>query len=154
MKALLLLFAVFFMLPTKTKAQFLNEYRWKSRLVLVFTPSPDNPLFIRQMKLFHEAQEDFEERNVVFITLTPKGKHENTGRFLEEEASQQYYDYFGVRPFKMEVILIGLDSNEKLRTSNEVMKPSVILNTIDQMPMRRQEVLRQNRRKGKVDGGQ
>ena len=39
MKALFLLFAIFSLLPTSAHAQFLNEYQWKSRLVLVFTPS-------------------------------------------------------------------------------------------------------------------
>ncbi len=153
MKALLLIIAFFFLVPTPARAQFLNEYQWKSRLVLVFTPSPSDPLFVRQMKLLQEAQEDFEERNVVFIMITPEGNHENTGLFLDQEASKQYYDYFGVAKYQLELILVGLDSNEKLRAQNRVTVPSVLLNTIDSMPMRQRQILRGKGRKSQIDGG-
>lgn len=153
MKALFLLLALFFFLPVNTKAQFLNEYRWKSRLVLVFTPSPEAPLFIRQMKLFQAAQEDLKDRNVVLIMLTPAGKHENTGAFLNQESSKQYFDYFRVDPLQLETILVGLDGGEKLRKTNQITTPSVIFSTIDQMPMRRQEVRRKTRQNSQIDGG-
>jgi len=106
------------------------------------------------MKLFQESREEFEERNVVFIMVTPEGKHENTDLFLDQEASKQYYDYFGVEAFQLEVILIGLDSGEKLRAINRITAPSVILTAIDQMPMRRREILRGKRNKSQIDGGE
>lgn len=153
MKALFLTLTLLFMLPTDADAQFLNEYQWKSRLVLVFTPSPSDPMFIRQMQLLRDAQEEFEERNVVFITITPRGDHENTGLFLDQEASKQYYDYFSVAPYQLELVLVGLDSNEKLRAKNRITAPSVILTAIDRMPMRRREILRGKRTKSQVDDG-
>ena len=90
MKPLLLLFALTLLIPTNVQAQLLNEYQWKSRLILVFTHAPDDPMFVRQMKLLQEAQEDFAERNVVFIMISPEGMTKTAallpGRHLQRPA--------------------------------------------------------------------
>lgn len=94
------------------------------------------------MQLIGEAREAFAERDVRIILLSPGGKRENTGLFLDQEASALYYDYFAVRPYQLEVILVGLDSTEKLRTQNRITAPSIFLAAIDRMPMRQRELLR------------
>lgn len=152
MKALLLFAALFFAMPTDLDAQFLNEYRWKSRLIVVFTPAPDDPVFVRQMRLLQERREDFEERNVVFLMITPEGKHENTGLFLDEAASRRYYEYFGAAQYQLEMVLVGLDGTEKLRTKNRVTAPSIFLEAIDGMPMRQRELLQGNTNKSQIGG--
>lgn len=151
MKALILFAALFFFVPADADAQFLNEFRWKSRLVLVFTPSPSDPLFVRQMQLLQEAKKDFEDRNVVFMMITPDGTHENTGLFLDEAASRQYYEYFGVAQYQMEMILVGLDGTEKLRAKNKVTAPSVLLQAIDGMPMRQRQLLQGETNKSQIE---
>lgn len=151
MKALLIFAALFFALPTDADAQFLNEFRWKSRLVVVFAPSADDPLFVRQLQLLYEQREAFEERNVVFIMVTPDGKHENTGIFLDQSASKQYYNYFGAAKYQLEIALIGLDGTEKLRAKNRVTAPSVLLEAIDGMPMRQRQLLQGSSNKSQID---
>lgn len=130
------------MFPLVSSGQFLNDYQWKSRLVLLFTPEPTDPLYERQMALLYRQQEAFEERNVVFISITPEGKHENSGVFLDEAMSRKYYDHFGVYQYQFEMILVGLDSHEKFRAKNTITPPSILLNLIDEMPMRRLEIRR------------
>ncbi|MEM6769279.1 MAG: DUF4174 domain-containing protein, partial [Bacteroidota bacterium] len=83
MKALYLLLALPLFSPTKAEAQDLSDYRWKSRLVLVFTPTPEDPLFVRQLALLQSQQEGFAERDVVILLITPKGKSEPTDSFLD-----------------------------------------------------------------------
>lgn len=151
MKALILFAALFFALPTTSSAQFLNEYTWKSRLVIVFTPSPNDPVFVRQMQLLQERREDFEERNVVFLMVTPEGNHENTGLFLDEAASRRYYEYFGAAQYQVEMVLVGLDGTEKFRAKNRVTAPSVLLTAIDGMPLRQRELLRGNTNRSQIE---
>ena len=151
MKALLVTFALLFALPTDADAQFLNEFRWKSRLVVVFAPSADDPLFIRQLQLLHGQREEFEKRNVVFLMVTPDGNHENTGLFLDESACKQYYDYFGAAQYQLELALVGLDGTEKFRAKNRVTAPSVLLQAIDGMPMRKRELLQGTSNKSQIE---
>jgi len=140
MKALLLSFALLFCFPFAVEAQSLNTYRWKSRLVLLFTPTPDDPMFERQIRLLHGQNDEFEERNVVFMFITPDGKFENTGRFLKQADAQKMYSKFGAEQFQLEMVLVGLDGHEKFRAKNRITPPSVLLNLIDQMPMRAAEI--------------
>lgn len=149
MKPLLLSLALLFITPAMMDAQFLNTYQWKSRLVLLFTPSPDNTLFLQQMSLLAEQSEAFEERDVLFITITPNGEHENTGRFPDESLARQYYQHFNPPKTQFELIVVGLDSGEKLRVSNRLTSPTVILELIDGMPMRRQQMRQADGKKGK-----
>jgi hypothetical protein len=154
MKALLFFAALIFCLPVSVEAQSLNSYRWKSRLVLLFTPSPDDPMFERQVKLLRGQNEEFEDRNVVFLFITPDGKFENTGRFLNQADAQKMYQKFGVEQFQFELVLVGLDGYEKFRAENRITPPSVLMNLIDQMPMRASELRgRSNRSQVKKSGG-
>lgn len=151
MKTILIFVALFFALSTTVDAQFLNEFRWKSRLVVVFTPSPNDPVFVQQMQLLQERREDFEERNVVFLMVTPDGNHENTGLFLDEAASRQYYEHFGAAQYQTELVLVGLDGTEKFRAKNRVTAPSVLITAIDGMPMRQRELLHGNTNKSQIE---
>ncbi len=126
---------------TMTTAQSLNNYLWKSRLVLLFTPEPADPLFERQVRLLYGQRDAFEERDVLFIFIAPDGKHENTGRFLQEADARKYYEKFGVAQYQFELILVGLDGTEKFRARNRITPPSVLLHLIDEMPMRKRELL-------------
>lgn len=156
MKALLLSLVLLICSSVTLEAQSLNSYRWKSRLILLFTPTPDDPMFERQVKLLYGQNEEFEERNVVFMFITPDGKFENTGRFLQEADARKMYRKFGAEQFQFELVLVGLDGYEKFRAKNRITPPSVLMNLIDEMPMRAREIRgRGNRsRVGKKDGNQ
>lgn len=141
MKTLLITFALLFTFPSFMEAQSLNQYRWKSRLVLLFTPSPDDPMFEQQVKLLYKQTDELEERNLVFLFITPNGKFENTGRFLKEAAARKLYEKFGAEQYQFEMVLVGLDGYEKFRAVNRITPASVLIELIDGMPMRRRELL-------------
>jgi len=141
MKTLIIFLSLIFVLPNFTEAQSLNQYRWKSRLILLFTPSPSDPLFERQVKLLYEQMDAFTERNMIFMMITPDGKFENTGRFLKEATAHKFYQDFGVERYQFEMIMVGLDGYEKFRSINRITPTSVLLNLIDGMPMRKRELM-------------
>ena len=151
MKLLASLLALLFMLPANTDAQSLNDYRWKSRLLLVFTPSPDDSLFNQQYCLLQEAKADLAERKLQLLLLTPQATTTELP-FLSAPANKEYYQQFQVPANAFTVILIGLDGGEKRRITNQVFQPQDLFATIDGMPMRRQEVQRKNRLKSQIDG--
>lgn len=153
MKTLTLSLFFFFTLPVCMEAQSLNEYRWKSRLVLLFTPSPDDPMFERQIQLLSQQTEALEERNLVFLFITPDGKFENTGRFLPEAAAEKFYKKFGPEQYRFEMVLVGLDGYEKFRAVDKITPPSVLISLIDGMPMRRRELLEEHGTKSPENAG-
>ncbi|TXF88293.1 DUF4174 domain-containing protein [Neolewinella aurantiaca] len=140
MKALLFFTLLTLCSSVPLDAQSLNSYRWKSRVVLLFTPTPEDPVFQRQVELLYGQVDELEERNVVFMFITPDGKFENTGRFLDQAASQKMYQKFGAEEFQVELVLVGLDGHEKFRARNRITPPSVLMNLIDTMPMRAAEI--------------
>jgi len=137
------------------EAQSLDQYRWKSRLVLLFTPSPDNPMFERQVKLLSEQAEALEERKLVLLFITPNGKFEHNDRFLKKAVVSKLYDKFDANQDQFELILVGLDGYDKFRAVNQITPPSVLNSLIDGMPMRQQELRRNTTPStGKAKNGQ
>ena len=140
------------LLPLAATAQSVNDYQWKARLILVFTPDIDDPLFVEQYGLLQEASEQLDERMVKVLLITPEGNHENTGIFLDESASAYYYDRFSAEPYQLELILVGLDGHEKFRARNSVTPASVLIQLIDSMPMRQREIRQGYDAKSQIDG--
>ena len=141
MKPFLMMLALWFAASTLATAQSLNQFQWKSRLVLLFTPDPGDPMFEEQARLLRTQNEAFQERDAVFMFITPEGKFENTGIFLDESMSRQYYERFSPNQYEFTMILVGYDGEEKYRAANRLTPPSVLINLIDNMPMRRRELL-------------
>ncbi|PPK88010.1 uncharacterized protein DUF4174 [Neolewinella xylanilytica] len=133
---------VFLALPLCLSAQSLNEFRWKSRVIILFAPSLDDPLFLKQYAALDDAREALQERRTVVLMVTPEGVHENSGLFLAESSSEYFYNQFSAQPYQLELSLVGLDGTEKYRAKNTVTPVSVLLELVDGMPMRQRELQR------------
>ncbi len=110
----------------ESEASDLSEFLWKNRPIVVFSDSPNDPNYIRQLELLHQRTEDLEEREVVVLTDTDPSA---SGPLRKQ-----------LRPRGFMLVIIGKDGEVKLR------KPfpwSVreISRAIDKMPLRQQEVL-------------
>lgn len=113
------------------KTMNLNSYQWKNRLLLVFAPSKDHAAYQQQMMLLQEQQASFDERNLLVIDMLTQTNNDLT------KIRQQ----FNVSPEEFRVVLIGKDGTAK-RQDNSPVSPKAIFDTIDAMPMRRQEMRR------------
>jgi hypothetical protein len=103
----------------------LENFAWTHRPIIVFSNSPDDINFKRQVNMLRSNIEELEERNVV-VLLDSDPTVESTLRKT-------------LRPRGFALILIGKDGQIKLR------KPfpwdvRALSRTIDKMPMRRQEM--------------
>ena len=142
-------FCLLFLSPC-APAQVLNEYQWKDRVLVLFTPAPDDPLFQQQYALLNDLNDEMRERDLAIVMVTPKGSYENTGIFEDEERSKAFYDFYDAQPYQFELALIGLDGKEKFRARNTVTPPTVIFDLIDRMPMRRRQILQGLRNKSQI----
>jgi hypothetical protein len=140
MKVLINFLLIFSLSITTLSAQSINNYRWQNRVLILFTPEPQNELFELQYRLLDAVEDELVDRSLVVMLVEPSGDHENLGIFLDEAQSAYLYRQFGAQPYQFEMVLLGLDGNKKLHARNVVTPTKDIFDLIDQMPIRQNEL--------------
>lgn len=112
----------------------LEDYKWENRLLLVFAPDDNNSNFVEQLDVIGKNARGIKERDLVVWELAPTGKHAVQRKELLVK--------FDVEESAYTLILLGKDGLEKYR-SNKPVSMEEIFRVIDQMPMRRQEIRKQ-----------
>ena len=105
----------------------LEPYRWQKRVLLVFAPDTGDPRLLEQRRIIADARSAAEERDLVVIEVT--------GQDLTRDAALRHR--FGIDG-NFKVVLVGKDGGAKLAVDEPLMAAQFI-ETIDAMPMRRQE---------------
>jgi bifunctional DNA-binding transcriptional regulator/antitoxin component of YhaV-PrlF toxin-antitoxin module len=116
----------------------LSNLRGQARPLLIFAPKPDDPQLEIQLRRLHDNAAAVSERDVVPIAI-PFQSPSTTAAMLSGTDAQAVRRRFNVAPGDFEVILIGKDGGEKLRSSKPISMDK-LRETIDSMPMRQQEV--------------
>ena len=106
------------------------QYRWSHRVVVALASSPSDPNLSAQRRIFAAMGAGARERDLVLLEAT-----DNT---LEGAALRRRFG--GGKSFR--TVLIGKDGGEKV-VSERPMGPGDLFATIDAMPMRRAEMMRQ-----------
>ncbi len=114
-------------------AATLRASRWQHRLLLVGAPTARQADFQAQMKLLAAAatglaERDFQVLEVPYDQLTPADR-------------QCWTQQLGQPLAGFRVVLIGKDGSVK-QVNTRPLPPADFFNTVDKMPMRRQEMLR------------
>jgi hypothetical protein len=120
--------------------QPLAKHQWKDRLILVFSNAQNESVAKKQLTQFAKQDVALKERDLLIYRISPKmviGPG-NTS----EITSEWFYQYYKVGKDEFNVILIGKDGGEKLR-SEALITPEKIFELIDTMPMRRAEMRRE-----------
>ncbi|ETX28301.1 DUF4174 domain-containing protein [Roseivivax isoporae] len=103
----------------------LDAHRWQHRPVVLFAPSPDDPAYRAQMAALRSGGAGLAERDIVVLSDTaPDADGTLRARFAPEGFL---------------AVLVGKDGGVKLR-SEEPLALRTLFDTIDAMPMRRQEM--------------
>jgi len=119
-------------------AEALNEFAWKKRQIIVFTPSADDARLANFQTIKKAFADDLEER-LLQVWVAEAGKQVTLeGKSRDDLSADTFYQRFKVQPNEFRVVLLGYDQGEKLRQSE--LDIDLLLGTIDQMPMRRQEL--------------
>ncbi len=132
---LLILFA-----GTQLSAQDIEQYRWKNRLVLLLTDHPEDQALQKQLKVFESNLEGLKERKLEIIHLCPDQiRIWDPAADILSKSDGQIYQKYRSKSTSFEMVLIGLDGGEKLRTASPISLDRLFA-VIDAMPMRRWEL--------------
>ncbi|OJJ22441.1 hypothetical protein BKI52_07100 [marine bacterium AO1-C] len=130
---------------TMAQPKVLESYTWKKRVLLVFTSHSKHALYQEQIKAFEKATAGVLDRDLVIFKIVGNQGFRPDNKPLSKTQNQQLRKYYKVPQMQFQVILIGKDGGEKMRTIKKVMDVKRLFRTIDAMPMRRSEM----HRKGK-----
>ncbi|MBT8237722.1 MAG: DUF4174 domain-containing protein [Croceitalea sp.] len=121
---------ILFFTFTMGNAQDLASYKWKNRVIILFS-NTNSKLMNQQFRLLNEQVASLQDRDIVVLTPNSVDQLSHKKNIKLEE------DFVGL-------ILIGKDGGIKLKKSF-VVEPEVIFNLVDSMPMRRAEIRKQNK---------
>lgn len=108
-------------------------YRWKHRLLLLFSPSWDHPDYLAQTHKFEALDDEFYGRDLLLFTFmppTPTGEPARDRRLID---SADHWRQFGLPPHSFAVLLVDKDGAVQLRSSEPV-DPEILFALIDSMP--------------------
>ncbi len=118
-------------------SQVLSSIQWKNRVLLLMSEDPNDPLVKQQISLFSEDSEEMKERKLVLLQVFPEFYFMGSDNAVRRASQEVYFDYKSAKK-SFEMVLIGLDGDEKMRRT-ELMRPEELYTLIDSMPMRRYE---------------
>lgn len=117
----------------------LAAYRWKNRILLVFSPTASNVSFKAFNQRLSERHIDLLDRDLIVYRILEKGPSRLDEQTLAPEEAKQLRRDFGVRPGRFTVILVGKDGGVKM-VREERTDLQEIFDLIDSMPKRQQEM--------------
>lgn len=108
----------------------LDAYRWRSRVLVLSAPGPDDPRLAAQRAILASGRPGIAERDLVVVEALGDGP---------EAAALRMRLGLPARSFR--AVLVGKDGGAKL-TSEAPIPSQDLFATIDAMPMRRSEMRR------------
>ena len=131
----------------EVQGQDLSRHEWKHRILLVLTSDTLAPDYQKQLDSIRSDPEGLDERKLFIYRVMPSGYQEGItgGKWIR---SPEFYNSFHQAGNALEVVLIGLDGRVKHR-ADTLIPLAQIYSWIDAMPMRMEELRRQE--EGKKD---
>ncbi|WP_034260735.1 DUF4174 domain-containing protein [Altibacter lentus] len=114
-------------------AQHLDKHQWSDRLILVFSPTSNDPMALEQLQELQNKKDGLTERKIFIYHIFDNGYRSNFSTESRTPPAQlEVEDRF-------KVMLVGLDGSEKF-SADAPQKADVFLDLIDAMPMRQAEL--------------
>jgi hypothetical protein len=121
----------------------LREYRWKNRLVLIFSGESDNEQSLTQLDELTNVQDGLDERELLIFLVRKDRVTDQGDQSISSPSAASLRNQFAIEKEEFVVLLIGKDGGVK-RRSKEVISSTDLFAQIDGMPMRRSEIRRKN----------
>jgi hypothetical protein len=116
----------------------LGDYLWKSRPLVLFAPTDNDPRLAETLDRIDASRCDVVDRDMVIGVVVAEGNSTLDGQAIGFEEAQRLKNRYAIGENAYTVLLIGKDGGEKLRL-NEVPDLGAIFAVIDGMPMRSRE---------------
>ena len=118
----------------------LTTYRWKNRLLLVFSTNESAHGYVEFNRSLLEADSGVADRDLIVFRIFEKAPSQLGKQPLSMEDAEALRGRFEIKNDQFTVILIGKDGGVKLKREHPV-ELQKIFDLIDSMPMRQQEVM-------------
>ncbi|MGB3588907.1 MAG: DUF4174 domain-containing protein [Tunicatimonas sp.] len=117
----------------------LNQYRWKKRILLLFTDTEESVIYKEQLQAFKKEKSGLNDRDLLIFKVLPQMVINPKGEVFGKEVALELRQKYETKSAKYTVVLIGKDGGQKLK-QNSLLSTEKLFGTIDQMPMRRREM--------------
>lgn len=121
----------------------LSVFQWKNRLLLLFAPNRNHPMFDALHKSLAARQSEASDRDLVILEILESSASSMNNESIDSETARLLREKFDPHQDEFTVILIGKDGGIKL-TRKEETKLDDIFALIDSMPMRQDEMRQRN----------
>ena len=121
-----------------------EQFKWKNRLLLVFAPDSNHPLFESLRRDISTRTHEVDDRDLVVFEILGVGTSKRDGTQLDPHTAASLRERFNVSTKAFSLILVGKDGGVKLRR-NDPVNLEEIFRLIDSMPMRQDEMLQKGR---------
>jgi len=108
----------------------IDQYQWKSRVLLIFAPGGDDQNYLDQQRLLEGREAELAERETLVMQLVDGPLQPPT---------QPLRERFGVHGDQFAVVLVGKDGTAKL-VEHQPIAIARLSELIDSMPMRQEEL--------------
>ena len=122
----------------------LEQYRWKHRLLLLFSTEQRDHDYMAFVESLTAARAEVQGRDLIVFHLFDEGPSRVDTQPLSAEDVQRLKKRFRIDTGKFTVLLIGKDGGTKLVRRQKV-DLQEIFDLIDSMPMRQQEMREKGR---------
>ena len=120
----------------------MGSLRWEKRPFLLFGADERDPMLRQQLDAVESTRDSFDERDMVLIVVLGDGGSTIEGRPLSREDAERLRASYRVGREEFTLRLVGKDGGVK-RASGTVVAMRGIYEQVDSMPMRQQEMRRQ-----------
>jgi hypothetical protein len=121
-----------------------EPFKWKKRLLLVFAPDSNHPLFESLQREISTHKQAMDDRDLVVFQILGVGTSKRDGTQLDPHMAASLRERYDVSPKAFSLILVGKDGGVKLRR-NDPVDLEEIFRLIDSMPMRQDEMRQKGR---------
>jgi hypothetical protein len=148
-KTVFLMIAVAMLLPCSGRNAIaeplnLSQFQWKKRLLFLFAPNRNHPLFDSLHSSLAAQKAEVADRDLVIFEILESDPSSMNSKYLASEAAMSTRKRYNVNQGEFAVLLVGKDGGIKLNRQNETRLEDIFA-LIDSMPMRREEI-RQKRK--------
>ena len=116
----------------------LSHYRWRHRLLLIFTPSADLPAYQTLLEQLHQERLEALDRDLLVFRLVNQGQSQVDEAKLSPAGAETLRKRLKIPENEFRVVLIGKDGSVKLSAGSADLAD--IFGLIDSMPMRQREM--------------
>jgi hypothetical protein len=117
----------------------LSRFKWQNRLLMLFAPDSNHPLFVDLQREISSRPLEVRDRDLVIFEILESGSSRMNADEIGPQTAASLREQFSIPQEVFAVVLVGKDGGIKLRR-NDFVSLQEIFDLIDSMPMRRQEM--------------